>query len=436
MPTGPTPPMQTMPTAPGTPAPNMPGTAVPGMQTMPGAQTSTPHMQTMPGIPPPGAQARRRAMPPRRIQTRNGLGLIQLTAQAGTLETFAAIKGKTPIGITLSQDGRVFMSFPRAMDPGAYSVAEIVNGKPVPYPNAAINRYGGGAQGGKLVSVQGLTIDKQGRLWLLDSGVIGTKPTKYGGPKLLAVDLKTDKIIKNIVFDRDIAGPDAYLNDVRVSLETGKAGTAFITDSSEKGPNSIVVVDLATGKAMRRLNAHPSTMAEPNFVGTAEGKTIVKRLPHKPPQKDQTGADGIALSGDGKTVYYCPNQGLHLYGVSVAALADPTQTEAQVVQTVQDLGAKPGPSDGIECDAEGHIYLTDWEHNAVYQYTPGRNYQVVAQSPELIWPDSLAISQDGYLYITATQLNRQAKYNNGVDVRHKPIKVYRIKLADAQPVLR
>ncbi len=356
-------------------------------------------------------------------------------AGAGALETFAAIGGKTPIGIMLSQDGRVFMSFPRAMDPGAYSVAEIVNGQPVPYPNAAINRYGGGAQGGKLVSVQGLTIDKQGRLWLLDTGIIGTKPTKYGGPKLLAVDLKTNKIVKTIVFDRDIAGPDAYLNDVRVSLETGKAGTAFITDSSEKGPNGLVVVDFATGKAMRRLNNHPSTKAEPNFIGTAEGKTIIKRLPHKPEQKDQTGADGIALSGDGKTLYYCPNQGLHLYGASAAALADPSQTDAQVAQTVQNLGAKPGPSDGIECDSAGHVYLTDWEHNAVYQYTPGGTYQTVAMSPNLIWPDSLAISRDGYLYITATQLNRQAKYNNGVDVRHKPIKVYRVKL-DAQPVLR
>lgn len=411
----------------------MQGTPTNDPQMMSGAPT--PRMQTMPGIPPPSIQTPPMTTPPRRVRIGSGLDSITRAPQGGALEEFAAIGGKTPIGITLSEGGRVFMSFPRAMDPGAYSVAEIVDGKPVPYPNTAINRYGGGAQGGKLVSVQGLTVDKAGRLWLLDSGVIGTKPTKYGGPKLLAVDLRTNKIVKNIVFDRDIAGPDAYLNDVRVSLETGKAGTAFITDSSEKGPNGIVVVDFATGKARRRLNAHPSTMAEPSFIGTAEGKTIVKRLPHKPPQKDQTGADGIALSGDGKTLYYCPNQGLHLYGVSVAALADPAQTDAQVVQTVQDLGAKPGPSDGIECDAAGHVYLTDWEHNAVYQYTPGGTYRTVAQSPDLIWPDSLAISQNGYLYITATQLNRQAKYNNGVDVRHKPIKVYRVKLG-AQPVLR
>ncbi len=421
---------------PGTPAPNMqtmPGMAAPNSQAMPG--TPMPQMQTMPGIPPPGAQT----MPTISATTiAPSLGMPRTPPRVlgvGPLETFAAIGGKTPIGIVLSQDGRVFMSFPRAMDPGAYSVAEIVNGRPVPYPNAAINRYGGGPQNGKLVSVQGITIDKQGRLWLLDTGVIGIKPTQYGGPKLLAVDIKTNRIVKTIVFDRAVAGPNAYLNDVRVSLETGKAGTAFITDSSEKGPNGIVVVDFATGKARRRLNDHPSTKAEPNFVGTAEGKTIVKRPPHGPAQKDKTGADGIALSGDGRTLYYCPNQGLHLYGVSVATLADMAVTEAQVAQAVQDLGAKPGPSDGIECDSAGHVYVTDWEHNAVYQYTPGGAYRTVAQAGELVWPDSLAISGDGYLYITATQLDRQAKYNKGVDVRHKPIKVYRVKV-DAQPVLR
>lgn len=433
---------------------NVPPTQMPGAPTTPGVQmppapASTPRqmptMQTVPGIPVPGmTPAQTVASTPPRM------------TNAGTLETFAAIGGKTPIGIVLSQDGRVFMSFPRAMDPGAYSVAEIVNGHPVPYPNAAINRYGGGPQAGKLVSVQGITIDKAGRLWLLDSGVTGTKPTQYGGPKLVCVDVKTGKIVKNIVFDRAIAGPDAYLNDVRISMETGTAGTAFITDSSEKGPNGIVVVDLATGKAMRRLNAHPSTMAEPNFIGTAEGKAIVKRLPHKPAMKDKTGADGIALSGDGKSLYYCPNQGLHLYRVSVAALADPRQTDLQVANTVLDMGVKPGPSDGIECDSAGHVYVTDWEHNAVYQLTlaaftlkndnslsvsdgpvPTRmgTYQTVAQSPDLVWPDSLAIGRDGYLYITATQLNRQAKYNNGVDVRHKPIRVYRVQV-NAQPVLR
>ena len=31
----------------------------------------------------------------------------------------------------------------------------------------------------------------------------------------------------------------------------------------------------------------------------------------------------------------------------------------------------------------------------------------------LIWPDTLSLATDGYLYVTANQLHRQARYNNG-----------------------
>ncbi len=103
-------------------------------------------------------------------------------AQAGPLQTVARFPGATPIGVTVSRTGRIFMSFPRAFDVGPYDVAEIKNGKPVPYPDAAVNRLSALPQSRRLVSVQGLTVDADDRLWLLDLGKIEDAPVSAGGP--------------------------------------------------------------------------------------------------------------------------------------------------------------------------------------------------------------------------------------------------------------
>ncbi len=80
-----------------------------------------------------------------------------------------------------------------------------------------------------------------------------SEPIK-GGAKLVAVDLKTNTIRKVYTFTEDVVLPTTYLNDVRFDFRVGKAGYAYITDSSSKGPGAIIVVDLENGNAFRRLN--------------------------------------------------------------------------------------------------------------------------------------------------------------------------------------
>ena len=66
-----------------------------------------------------------------------------------------------------------------------------------------------------------------------------------GGPKLVGVDLKTDQVFKKILFPQEVSLPTTYLNDVRFDLRHRDEGIAYITDSSQNGPNGIIVVDLA-----------------------------------------------------------------------------------------------------------------------------------------------------------------------------------------------
>lgn len=252
----------------------------------------------------------------------------------GRIEPVAAFNGPMPTGVTVSKGGRIFVNFPRWGDKVDFTVAEVKNGRTVPYPNAKINRPNTSKQAESLISVQSVVVDPQDRLWILDTGSIKFGPTSYGGPKLIGVNLKQNRIFKKILFPQEVALPTTYLNDIRFDLRRGKAGMAFITDSSDKGPNGIIVVDLASGKSWRRLNEHPSTKAVKDFLPSVEGQPIMNRPPNQPPSPIKIGADGIAISADGKRLFYCPLAGRRLYSASVDALINEQISEEQVAATL------------------------------------------------------------------------------------------------------
>jgi sugar lactone lactonase YvrE len=348
----------------------------------------------------------------------------------GKLEIVATFDGPMPTGVTVANDGRIFVNFPKWGDRVEYTVAEVKAGKTLPYPDADINHYLlDDTQSDKLVSVQSVVVDPTGtRLWILDTGSIQFGPVKPGGPKLVGIDLKTNQIVKKIIFPGDVVLPTSYVNDVRFDLHRGAEGTAFITDSASSGPNGIIVVDLASGKSWRRLNDHPSTKPDPAFVPVVEGEILQMRLPRQPPAKFAVGSDGIAISPDGKTLYYSPLTSRHLYSVSVDTLADQKQSDAAVAATVKDLGEKGGAGDGLESDAQGRVYLSDYEHNAIRRLSSNHEIETLVHDPRVLWPDTLSLAANGYLYFTANQIERQGSFHNGHDLRQKPYVLFRVKV--------
>jgi len=97
---------------------------------------------------------------------------------------------------------------------------------------------------------------------------------------------------------------------VRFDLRRGEGGIAFITDSADKGPNGISVVDLATGERWRRLYEHPSTKAEtpPAFMPIVEGQPFFERPADGAPKPITIGADRIAIGHDSARLYYLPTR--------------------------------------------------------------------------------------------------------------------------------
>jgi len=379
-----------------------------------------------------------------------------------------------PTGVTVSQTGRIFVNFPRWGDPVPFTVAEIVKGKAVAFPDEAVNRWPGmtaadpnhfadvAANASHFVSVQSVVVDPADRLWVLDTGAPKLKDAVPSGPKLIAIDLKTNSIVRTIVLPVEVAGLHSYMNDIRFDLRSvsttedvmhgdppvgdtskkiktyepqagtsgsGMTGFAYITDSSDQGPNGIVVVDLNTGKSWRRLNNHFSTLPEPGFVSVAEGKPLYQTEPGMPPKAVRFGADGIAISADGAKLFYCTVSSTKLYEVSTAALRNLSLSDDQVGSTVKEVTGK-GPSDGLESDAAGNVYAGDYSSNSIERIAPSGMIETIVHDPRLLWPDTMSLAGDGYLYVNANQLNRQPTMHDGTDERVKPYTMYRVQTGE------
>lgn len=353
---------------------------------------------------------------------------------AGELEVVHSFSsGPMPTGVSVSHTGRIFVNFPKWGDDVEFTVAEIVDGEAVPYPSLEANSPSGDDDPNALVSVQSIVVDPADRLWILDTGSPLFQETRPGGPKLVRVDLETDTIVQTITFSPSVALPTTYLNDVRFDL---RRNVAFITDSADSGPNGIVVVDLDSGDAWRRLHDHPSTVAvtPPDYVAMVEGRQLLERGPEGETSPVTMGSDGIAISADGDRLWYCPLASRRWYSVSTDALLDRAIDDDAVARTVIDEGDKGGGADGLETDDAGRIYATNWEQNAITRRLPDGRIETVAHDPRILWPDTMSVATDGYLYFTANQLHRQDKYQNGTDLREYPYSLFRVAIG-AGPVL-
>jgi sugar lactone lactonase YvrE len=345
---------------------------------------------------------------------------------------FAASPPTTPTGMVVSARGRKFMFMPRFDEKTQYVVGEVGDdGSIAPYPDADLNKPDAKRPQDTFFHVPNGVVDGKDRLWLLDAGLMSEPGTPVpGASKLVCIDLATDRIVRTIVLGAAVE-PTSSLNDLRVESGRGRGEVAFITDQGQEGHGAIIAVDLETGRCVRRLPRHSSTASQKGVFKLVEGQQLLKRNPDGTTSEVQGGANGIALSPDAKTLYYAPLMARRLYSVDTAALLDVNANDAAVAATVKDLGEK-GITGGLIADAQDRVYLSLQEHNAIARRGKDGSITILAEDPRLIWPDTFWITADRWLYVSATQVNRRAQYNGGVDKQKPPYAVLRMKI-DADP---
>ncbi|MEY2506453.1 MAG: hypothetical protein QOH01_782 [Verrucomicrobiota bacterium] len=320
----------------------------------------------------------------------------------------------TGVGVS-KKTGRVFVNFPNWADGHLLSVAELVDGKPKAFPNDEWNKPG--AAGSHFICVQSVVVDDQDNLWILDPAAPKMQEIVKGGPKLVKVDLKTNNVAQTIPFGEEIAPKKSYLNDVRVDTA---ANVAFITDSAN---GAIIVVDLKSGKARRLLEGHSSTQPEKDFKLKVKGRALLDSEKQSPPQ---IACDGIALDTKNGYLYYHALTARTLYRIPTAALTDEKLSRTDLESKIETVAQTPAP-DGMLEAPDGSIYFTDIERGGISRWNAGtKQVEPVITDLRLMWPDTLAWSPTGELYVTASQIQNMPRFNNGKSTRTEPYQLWKI----------
>lgn len=342
------------------------------------------------------------------------------------LETVAAFGDYQPIGLSVSSTNRVFVSFPYTKGkPYEYGLTEIINGKKQPFPNEKWNRATGN-EDQHFVRVQDLYVDAEDMLWVLDSkpasngSIFGNskEKTKEGYFKLVKIDLQTDTVARVYHFE-DLNKKASGLNDIRV--DTSK-NLAYLSDP---GQSAIVVLDLKTGNTRTVLKNIEATEADPDVVLTYNGK----EMRGKDGKAFSSNVNGIALTKDNKFLYFKPINKLNISRIETRYLADSTLSDTKLQSKVENIG-EVGITHGLVADAHSNIYLTSSTDYSIRYLSLDGKVHTLVQDSRLLWPDSLGIGTDGYLYFTCAQLQRQPEWNDGKSRVEPPYRAYRVRLPE------
>lgn len=349
----------------------------------------------------------------------------------GGMEIVARFDGPGPSGIAVTPGGRIFVGFPRHADNHrGMTLGELVDGKLVPFPNAAMSLPSEAPYAQRLVSVHGMTTDARGNLWVIDDGKrAGIDGIPDGAAKVVGFDPANGHVIASVVLKAPVLLQDSHMNDLRVDLGHGARGTAYISDSSFGTSPALVVVDLASGRQRRVLAADRSTQPEAGFLAMLDGKPM--RYDAKHPTFPVGGVDAITLSADSRTLYYAPLSSRRLYAISTDVLADWNAGEATLAAAVRDLGEK-GFADGIATDPQDRVYITDGEHDAITRRWPDGHFDVVMRDPRIVWPDGIYATAT-HVYVTLGQWDRLPGFNGGKDLRQPPYLLVRAPIDPPAP---
>ncbi|MBB4079503.1 sugar lactone lactonase YvrE [Lewinella aquimaris] len=298
-----------------------------------------------------------------------------------TLELVAEIEGVQVTGVTVTDEGRVFATFPRWRKGVPYTLAEIVDGQPRPYPSPDLNAWDIGQEpGDKLVNVQS-AVAVGDTLYVADT----RNPliqVLIAPPLIHLYDLATDKLLRTYELTPGTTVPKTYVNDLRI--DRGRQQVYF-TDSGQGG---LMVLDLETGNSWRVLDGHPAVQATLDSLVIA-GKPWKRKIP----------SDGIALDAINDRLLFHALSGYTLYAIPLSVLSDP---EARNLgDAVETIATTPAP-DGM-WRTGGRTIMADLEKQAVVSVTDGGSVATLVAGPRVGWADTFS-EYDGYLYFTNSKL--------------------------------
>ncbi|WP_116109245.1 L-dopachrome tautomerase-related protein [Lewinella sp. IMCC34191] len=300
---------------------------------------------------------------------------------AATPELVAEIEGVQVTGITATDGGRIFLTFPRWRKGVPYTLAELVDGSPRPYPDAAINSWDVGQPAGdKFVNVQS-AVAAGDTLYVADT----RNPLMEGlitPPQIHLYDLSTNERVASYDLPPGTTVPSTYVNDLRIDQRRQRV---YFTDS---GQGALMVLDLTSGDSWRVLDGHPSVQATLDSL-IIDGTPWTRKIP----------SDGIAIDLVNDRLLYHALSGYTLYAIPLSVLADPDAEDPG--GAVSKVATTPA-CDGM-WRTGGQTIMADLEKEAVVTVTDDGRVTVLAEGDAVGWADTFT-EHDDWLYFTNSKL--------------------------------
>lgn len=330
------------------------------------------------------------------------------TSKLETVLAYSEPIGNVAATNDTSMRQRIFFTVHPESKPENNKLLEIIDGKAVPYPSEAAQ--------GQFDTPLGVYCDQVQRLWVLDNGNHG-----WGTVKLTGFDLKTDKVVKEVVFPKEIAPLGSFFNDLSISPDGRYAAIADVS-IWRKNP-CLVIVDLLGDRVRTLLEGHPSVSTE-YFLPV----NPIKKMEYFGGLADlMPGIDGIDIDPLGDWIYYAGMSNSSLYRIPLKTAVDFTKNYAEVAHSVEKVGPKP-LSDGIRVDTSQRVFITDIDHTGVYMHNvPRQTGLTIIKDPRIRWADGLSRGGGGYWYLADSALPEVILQSKAHIKAHAPYYIYRFQ---------
>ncbi|CAH1800558.1 unnamed protein product [Owenia fusiformis] len=288
---------------------------------------------------------------------------------------------------------------------------------------------------------QSMEIDPvSGWMWAIDTGRINTLPGPGEGSaqnlcpaKLVIIDIAKRSIVRTHIFPEEVVSKSSnFLNDIVVDP---KGGFAYISDAADA---KMVVYNYNTDRS--HSIKHISMGYEPDAIlFTINNKNYTLR----------TTMDGIALSPDRSSIFYCALAGFSLYSISTKIANDPNGNHGDAIRKV---GVKVSQSDGLVAGYNNLYYgvlglngLYKWEisKDMREQSVPYTKVNLTTRTEIYTddvghqWVDTFALEESGeYLWYTANKL--QDFFPKGLDFsggNGSNFRIWKVKVNDRPYIL-
>ncbi|NHO32270.1 L-dopachrome tautomerase-related protein [Acetobacter fallax] len=281
-----------------------------------------------------------------------------------------------------------------------------------PYPDADWNAADGDITH-RFVAVTGITLAKDGGLWIVDSGVPDREKPPVAPARLIRIDTATARVTKIVSIPPSSLHPGSIVGGIAVHGQI-----AYVPDSGVAG---LLAVDLRTGETRRLLDREKAlTAGRP--IDAAAG--VVKARDGRPLAID---ASLIAVSPDGNWLYVQPYCG-PLFHIATSLFRDPNSTRT-ALQESATRWYKTHSLGGLTVGPDGTLYWSDVTTGSIDSYTEGRIPHHLITDPRLRWPGGLSLSGKT-LYVPASQLDQAARFHNGHSAVQWPVTVYKFRVPD------